>query len=342
MTTLMIAEVEGAIRQGLIIESGILAAVVTIQRFVYEGDDQALIDACQKADCILTDYVPFTEPVISQLKNCQLISVSATGYACIDIEAAAAAGISVCAIDEYCTDEVADHTLLLILALARKLTEYHHLVQQQHRWQFDALSGLARLRGKTLGIIGFGRIGRAVATRAIAFGMKCMAFDPFVTEPGPGEVPICTLNDILENADIITLHCALTTTNHHLLNQRAFQSMDKQPMLINVARGGLIDENALIEALDSKLISAAALDVLESESPHLASSGLLGRDNVILTPHTAFYSDASIVDNRVISAQNILHHLEGNHAQVRRYIHQAHGEQARKTMNKSTQSARKS
>jgi D-3-phosphoglycerate dehydrogenase len=307
------------------IEASILGANVDIIRYVYEGDANDLITACHDADVILTAYVPLTRRILEALPRCRLISVSATGYSAVDIDAAAKRGISVCAIDDYCAGEVADHTLLLMLALGRRLLDYHAQVQNEHRWEWDSVSGLSRLGDLTLGLIGFGNIGQAVARRALGFGMSIMANDPWADAASAAElgVQLCDPEEIFARSDIISLHCALTTDNQKLLNREAFHQMRNKPILINTARGGLIDEAALVDALDTGQIAGAGLDVLTEESPDLERSPLIGRPNVILTPHAAFYSDRSILENRRLSAKNIRYFLDGEHDQVRKYVHQA-------------------
>ena len=322
MTQVVFAEVAENSERSLDVEIDVLGPDVDVVRYSVDGDASNLVAACQDADVILTDYTPFDRDVIQQLSKCRLISVAATGYSCVDVEAAAAASISVCCVGEYCTDEVADHSILLMLALCRRLPEYHEQVQSENRWEFDSLNGLRPLRGQTLGIIGFGRIGQAVARRAQAFGVKVIAFDPF---PGSAAkemgISYCDLATIYSDADIISLHCNLSGDNKQLIGDEALASMRKRPLLINCARGRLIDEEALKRALDSGQIAGAGLDVLEDESPVLKESGLTGRHNVILTPHVAFYSDAAILENRRISTGNIRNFLDGNHEQVRRYVH---------------------
>lgn len=322
MTRLVVAEMSENAERDFDVEASILGPGIDIQRFAYSGDTHALVAACRNADVILTDYVPLGESVIAELRRCRLISVSATGYNCVDIEAAKAQNISVCALDAYCTDEVADHTMLLMLALCRRLIEYDKLVQSQYSWQFDSLSGLRRLRGMTLGIIGFGTIGRAVAKRARSFGMSAIAYDPYA-DAGALGVRFRELPELLAESDVISLHCNLSEQNRHLIDANAFGQMQRRPILINCARGGLVAQNALVAALDAGQISAAGLDVLGDESPDLRRSGLTGRGNVILTPHVAFYSDESILENRRLSASNIRHFLDGEHASVRKYIHHA-------------------
>ena len=325
MTTVLIACTPESVGPDHDVEAAILGADVELVQHVYEGDPGALIAAAQAADVILTAYVPFTRSVIEALPKCGLISVAATGYSAVDVEAAAEQGISVCAIDDYCAEEVADHTLLLMLALARRLPEYHAQVQAEHRWEWDSLSGLHRLGDLTLGLVGFGAIGQAVARRAQSFGMTVIAHDPWadVSSAAGWGVELCDLDDIYARADVISLHCPLTGANERFIDQDAFRQMQNRPILINTARGGLIDEAALVAALDAGSIAAAGLDVLADEPPRVADSPLRGRPNVILTPHVAFYSDRSILENRRLSAGNIRHFLDGEHDQVRKYIHQA-------------------
>jgi len=318
----VLAETPEQAGRDLSIERSILGPEVEFLQYVCHGDEDQLICACKDADVVLTAYSPFTEKVIKALPRCRLISITATGFGNVDLEAAADAGIRVCAIDEYCTEEVADHALLLMLALCRRLPEYHSQVQEDKHWQFDSLQGLSRMRDLTLGIVGFGRIGQAVARRAHGFGLSIMTFDPYPNDDVATELGVrfATLREMYAEADIISLNCGLTKDNEHMVGADAFQQMLRKPVIINCARGDLIDEKALIDALDTGQISGAGLDVLEQESPDLSSSRLLGRDNVILTPHVAFYSDASMLDNRRISTANVRNFLDGKNEDVRRYV----------------------
>lgn len=326
MTRIVVADAAENAGRDLSIEQSILGPDIELVHYACDGNEEHLLTACRDADVVLTDYAPLTRTVIEQLQQCQLLSVAATGYSSVDLEAAADANISVCAIDEYCTDEVADHVILLMLALCRRLTEYHDQVQRDNLWRFDSLSGLACMRDMTLGIVGFGRIGQAVARRARGFGTAVVAYDPYPDEDVASELGVrfCELPTLLADTDIISLNCDLSTDSRHLIDASAFERMSRHPILINCARGGLVDEEALVNALDTGQISGAGLDVLDDESPDLQASKLTGRSNVILTPHIAFYSDASIMENRRISASNIRYFLDGEHENVRRYVHRAH------------------
>lgn len=318
----VIANIADAPGQDVSVERSILGPDVDLVRCNSANDEAALVEGCREADVVLTDLAPMTRNVIDELRHCKLISVAGTGYSSIDLRAAQDANIGVCAIAEYCTNEVADHVLLLILALCRRLGEYHEQVQRDRSWQFLPRAGVARLGELTLGIIGYGKIGKAVARRASGFGMKVLANDHRLADddaPEPGVRP-CDLETLLKASDIISLNCNMSPENVRLLDAAAFARMQRRPVIINSARGELIDELALVDALESGQVSAAGLDVLADEPPDLVSSPLAGRDNVILTPHIAFYSEASLLESRRISASNIRHFLDGKHELVRRYV----------------------
>ncbi len=226
------------------------------------------------------------------------------------------------AVGEYCTDEVADHTLALLLALNRRLLAYDRQVQIGHSWRWNEVQGLKRLAGQTLGLVGFGRIGQAVARRARGFGLATLAADPRVPADvvqGHGAERV-TFDELLSRADIISLHSNLDAGSRGLLNRAAFEKMQRKPLLINVARGGLLVEADLVDALDRGLVAGAALDVLAEDSPDLGHHPLVGRPDVLLTPHVAFYSESALEDLRRISASNIREFLEGRPDRVFRLV----------------------
>ncbi len=319
---IVFAEMPEAEGRDLSVERRHLPADARIDTFIFRGDRAALVAACRGADAILTDYVPFDRALLGELAGCRLISVAATGWDCVDVAAAAERGIRVAAVGEYCTDEVADHTLALLLALERRLFDYHRLVQVERSWSWNAVKGIRRLAGQALGLVGFGRIGQAVARRARGFGLAILAADPQVeaeTVHHHGAEPV-TLDALLARADIISLHCNLAPTNRGIMNRAAFAKMKKRPRLINVARGALVVEADLVEALDAGLVAGAALDVLAEDSPDLGHHPLVGRGDVLLTPHVAFYSESALDDLRRISANNIRAYLEGRPGDVFRLV----------------------
>jgi phosphoglycerate dehydrogenase-like enzyme len=319
---ILVAEMPEAEGRDLSIERRHLPAGARVETFTFRGDRDALLAACRGAEAILTDYVPFDRAVLGRLEGCRLISVTATGWDCVDVAAAAERGIRVAAVGEYCTDEVADHTLALLLALERRLFDYHRQVQVEHDFRWNAVTGIRRLAGRSLGIVGFGRIGQAVARRARGFGLAILAADPRVPADvvrNHGAEPV-TFDELLARADIVSLHCNLDATNRGLMNRAAFAKMGRQPRLINVARGGLVVEADLAAALDAGQVAGAALDVLAEDSPDLGHHPLVGRRDVILTPHVASYSEAALDDLRRISAENIRAFLEGRPGDVFRLV----------------------
>ena len=306
----------------LSVERAHLPAGARIECFTYHGDPHALAAACREADAILTDYVPFGRAVLQELARCRIISVAATGWDCVDIAAAAERGIRVSCVGEYCTDEVADHALALLLALNRRLLAYDRQVQTDRDWRWNEIGGVRRLAGQTLGLVGFGRIGQAVCCRALGFGLRVLACDPRVDEVTAsrhGARP-ATFEELIAQSDIISLHCNLTADNRGLLNREVFARMLRKPQLLNVSRGALIVEPDLADALDRGLVAGAALDVLAQDSPDLRQHPLVGRRDVLLTPHVAFFSESSVADLRRISAQNIRAFMEGRLEEVFRLV----------------------
>jgi len=319
---IVFAEMPEAEGRDLSVERRNLPAAARVECFTFRGDREALAAACRDADAILTDYVPFDRAVLARLGRCRLISVAATGWDCVDVAAAAEQGIRVAAVGEYCTDEVADHTIALLLALERRLFDYHRQVQAGRDWRWNQVTGIRRLAGRSLGLVGFGRIGQAVARRANAFGLAVLASDPRVDAAavrGHGAEPVA-FEELLARADIVSLHCNLDAANRGLMNRAAFAKMARRPRLINVARGALVVEADLVAALDAGQVAGAALDVLAEDSPDLGHHPLVGRRDVILTPHIAFCSEAALDDLRRISAANIGAFLEGRPEDVFRLV----------------------
>lgn len=299
------------------VESDVLGQKGSLKLITFSeenGEIPKLIEDLKPFDGIVTDYVPLTKEIIDQLDNCKVISVAATGWTCIDVNAAKQKGIVVCAIGEYCTQEVADHALTLLLALQRRLLVFNKVIQEEKRWDWMAAPDIERVEGQTIGILGFGKIGQAVGKRAKAFGLNVIAYDPYLP-PAVAEkqgVRLMDLNEVLEQSDYISVHMAVDNANKGFLDYDKFKKMKKQPFLINVSRGAAIEEPDLVRALDEGLIKGAGLDVLITEDPVLEEHPLVGRENVILTPHVAFYSKMSMYLNKKISMENAINVIEGN------------------------------
>jgi D-3-phosphoglycerate dehydrogenase len=265
-----------------------IGARMTLAQVRSEAD---VIRVCGQADGLLNQYAPLTRAVLEGLPKCKVIAKYGVGVDSIDLKAAADFGIIVVNVPDYCFDEVSDHTIGLLLALARKVTFFDQKVKS-NQWDFRQGMPIHRIRNKTLGLIGCGRIGREVARKMSVFGARVIAYDPWAADTS-GPIAFVDLDTVLKESDFISIHCSLNESTRHLLGGREFQKMQKKPLIINVARGPIVEEKELIQALNEGQISGAGLDVLEKEPPG-PDNPLLKMDNVILSPHVAFYSEESI------------------------------------------------
>lgn len=307
-------------REREILQNGLPGCEVEI--FPYRGDREELKRALQDTDAVLTAFLNFDEELLSAAGKLKCICFNATGYDFVDYNAACRHRIGIVPIGEYCTGEVADHTMALILALERGLKHYIRDIDERKNWQYYSGQKLQRLDGMKLGIFGFGKIGRAVAARAAAFGIRVYACDPGITAETAEKAGAVLVDEdyLLEQCDIISNHMNLTEKNRDFFNRERFRKMKKHPVFINVSRGGAVDEDALAEALDSGTVSAAGLDVLRAENPDLETEKLVGRENVIMTPHAAFYTEQSLEDLQRISCENVVHYLREEYDQVNKIV----------------------
>src|SRR6202166_3660136 len=266
------------------------------------------------ADAVFVTYAKLPGELLRQLKNCKAIGRFGLGVDNIDLPAAKELGIVVNYVPDYCLREVSDHAMALLLALARKVTFSNKLVQSG-RWEVPPIVPLRRLEGRVLGLIGFGNIPRALAPKAKAFGLKVLTHDPYVSKDAlvAAGVEGVSFDDLLARSDFISVHAPLLPATRGLVNTAAFGKMKKGAMLINTARGPLVDEAALVAALDSSHLGGAALDVLTT-APLTKDSALIGRDNVILTPHTAFYSVEALEELQTKCASDVARVLSGEKA----------------------------
>jgi len=246
-------------------------------------------------DALLNTYAgPITAEVMKQMPQCRIIARYGIGVDTIDLEAATAAGIIVTNNPTYCIEEVAEHTMALLLACARKVPFYERHVRGG-RWELPPGKPIFRLVGRTLGLVGFGNIARAVAVRAAAFGLRILYYDPFVKPgqfPAPGEKH--ELAALLRESDFVSVHPPLSPETRGMMNDTTFVQMKPTAFLINCARGPIVDTAALVRALDAGRIAGCALDTTDPE-PLPDQHPLRGRDNVIVTPHAAWYSEQAMV-----------------------------------------------
>jgi D-3-phosphoglycerate dehydrogenase len=271
----------------------------------------AIIKVARDADALMVTFAQINSEVIAGLNNCRAIGRFGIGVDNIDIDAATKAGIQVCYVPDYCLDEVSDHALALLMSLARKITYSNSLVQAG-RWEGKAVAPLWRLRGRTLGLVGLGRIPQALAPKAQALGMDIIAHDPYVSAEVAAalNIELVSFDDLLQRSDCISLHAPLTEETENLFSVSAFEKTKPEAFLINTARGPMVDEQALADALDAGRLAGAALDVLPNEPP-ASDCPLLNRDNVILTPHTAYYSEDALLDLQTKAAMDVASVLTG-------------------------------
>jgi len=271
-------------------------------------DSDSLAELASQCDAIMTCWTPVGREVLDAATRCRVVARLGIGLDNIDVEHATRLGIPVTNVPDYCLVEVAEHTLALVLALARRIAFYH---QEAKQGRYDLRAGLPirRLAGQTLGIVGLGRIGRMVASKASALGLRVLG-----TSRTPNDelddVTWCTLEELLAQSDFVSLHLPLSDDSHHLLSERQFAAMKSGASLINTARGGLVDHSALASALQSGHLAGAALDVHEPEPPPL-NEAPWNLPQVIVTPHAAFISESSVSELRHRATQQVVAALAG-------------------------------
>jgi len=267
--------------------------------------EEEIIAAAHDTDAIVgvATYQPFSRKLMERLTKCRFIMSIGIGFDKLDVSAATEHGILCANIPDYCLEEMSDHAMALMLACTRKIDILNRTVKQGG-WkkesdpdiQRNVWPYMSRLRGQTLGVIGLGRIARSLLPKAKGFGMRVIAYDPYL-DPAVFQslgVEKVGLDQLLTESDIVSLHCALTAETRHMLGAEHFQKMRPSAYLINTARGGLIDQKALYQALANKQLAGAALDVTDPE-PISPDDPLLKLDNVIITPHSAGASIPSLM-----------------------------------------------
>ena len=278
-------------------------------------------EAMRTADAILFRKLGVTRELINDLEQCKIICTYAAGYDAIDVEAATERKIMVANTPGYGNDEVADHTLMLLFALTRKLIPQVDALRAAvaagdvaRAWTHRPYMPIRRIRGQTLGVIGLGRIGKTVAWKAQGLGLKVIATDPYVPDESASRlnVPLVPLDDLLRTSDYVTLHTPLTHETFKMIKSRELSLMKSSAYLINCARGKCVDAASLVTALSEERIAGAALDVIEIEPPPVDLLGeLLAFPNVIVTQHNAWYSEESVDDRQRIAAETVRDALMG-------------------------------
>ncbi len=256
---------------------------------------EELIEKLNDADIIIVNMAKIDREVLSKLNKCRLIIRHGVGYDNIDIKSAREFNITVSYVPDYCGEEVAEQAVMLLLTTYRKLGQQFESMKlsiEKGEWDFSPVVPVRRFSGKNAGIIGCGRIGQKVLKILRGFNINVLVHDPLLSEKRLGELGISNLSleEVLTQSDMITIHCTLDPTTHHMIGEKELRMMKREAVIVNTARGGLINNEALAKACREKWIAGAGIDVFEKEPPK-KNFPLIGLENVILTPHLSWYSE---------------------------------------------------
>lgn len=285
-----------------------MLAAIDAELIVADGDREAMLELAAGADALLNTYASFSADDIARLEKAKIIARYGIGVDNIDLEAAKAAGIAVTNVPDYCLEEVAVHTVALLLALYRKVLDGDRLVRAGG-WGVEAMRPIGRVSELTIGLVGYGQIARRVATAMRAMGSTVIAYDPYLTDAGDG-TRLVDLDELLATSDAVCLHAPLTPGTRGLIGAEQLRAMRDDALLVNTSRGPLVVTADVLDALRNGVIGGAALDVLETE-PLPDPSILEGVPNLIVTPHIAFYSEAAIKESQTKAATQVINALTG-------------------------------
>ena len=293
-----------------------VAELAKVNAKLVEADwatEEDIIEAARDTDAILTDATPVTRRVIDSSLKCKVIVCYGIGYDTIDVDAATDNGILVVNVPDFCLEEVSNHAITLLLACAKKLVFLNNGTKQG-RWVEckQAQAPMGSISGQTLGVVGCGNIGRMTARKAQCFGLRLLGYDPYVDKSLAREygITLVSLPELLKESDYVSVHALLNKETWHLIGEKEFRQMKPTAYFINTSRGSVVDEAALIKALQEKWLAGAGLDVFEKE-PIDPNNPLLKMENVVVTPHAAFYSDAALKRLRISVGQEAARVLSG-------------------------------
>ncbi len=276
-----------------------------------DTSEDTLASMAGDVDAILTCFAQVTEKVIRAAKNCVVIGRYGVGFDNIVVDIATELGIAVTYVPDYCVEEVSDHVLALLLSWNRRVPLFDNSVRTTGWGSVPLNMPMLRLRGKKMGLLGYGRIGRMVGQKALAFGLDVLAYDPYVpADSAPTGVTITDMDTVLRESDFISIHSPLTPETENLISTRELALMKPTSFIINCARGPLVDEEALHDALSNNRIGGAGLDVLVDAHPS-PDNKLLKLDNVIITPHVAFFSQEAVLELEERAAGEVVSVLQG-------------------------------
>lgn len=292
--------------EDLNIEENLFSEAGVELNILQSKNKEDIIEAAKESDALLVMYANIDREIMESAPNLKLISRYGIGVNMIDVDAATELGIQVANVNDYCIDEVSDHALAGILAASRKLFEYNFHTEKGG-WDFKSVARPLRASKAVVGLLGYGKIPKRLAAKLKVIGYQVHAYDPFVSAEKMQEdgVVKATVNELMEVSDFISVHVPLVEATHHLIGKEQFNLMKRSPYIINTARGPIIDEKAMIAALEIGTISGAFLDVTEEE-PLLDVHPLREMKNVILSPHAAWYSEDAYREIREKAVQNLI------------------------------------
>ncbi|AKA48605.1 hypothetical protein IX51_05270 [uncultured archaeon] len=273
-----------------------------------------VLEACRELnpDALIVLKAPINQEVMASATSVKAISRYGIGLDMIDMSAASEMGIPVAYVPDYCVDEVSNHAISLMFSAERRLLIFDRKVRKGD-WSMDGIAPVHRFSEKTLGLLGFGRLSRAVAQKMKAFDVRLTSFDPLVKGEEMAALDVEkaeTIDELLANSDIISIHVPLTRQTHGLIGKEALEKMKKGSVVINTSRGGIVDQKALLESIKTGHIASAGLDVFEEE-PINPSDPILKESRIVLSPHVSYYSEEALSQVQSDTAQGIVDILRG-------------------------------